>query len=506
MALKIFTREEVKRHASEEDLWIIIDSAVYDMSRFIDLHPGGAFPILEYAGKDATDAFYGLHRQEVLVKYNCYKIGTIGNEEPQIDFYEHGMLSKVPYAETSAWMGFKSPYFKESHFKLRAAMRKIVDSLSDEARVFEEEGTKPSDEFMKKLGEHNLLAANIGPGPWLHGMTFPGGVKGEEFDYFHEMICHEEIARWKVRGLDDGAFGGMVISLPTILNFGSPALKQKIVPEVFAGRKRIALAISEPYAGSDVSRIRTTAKRTPDGKHFIVNGVKKWITAGCWADYFSVAVQTEKGISMLLIERDEGVETKLIKTSYSPSAGTAYVTFENVKVPVENLLGKENKGLFVVLSNFNHERWIMLTGLSMACRLVIEECFKWANQRLVFGKRLIEQPVIRQKLAKMISKLESFHSWVEIITYQMNNMTYAEQADKLAGPIALCKYLSTRVAHDISDEACQIFGGRGITKTGMGRTIETLQRTYKVIYIYICVYYFVIFYNNFIVFGYSRRK
>lgn len=112
MALKIFTREEVKRHASEEDLWIIIDSAVYDMSRFIDLHPGGAFPILEYAGKDATDAFYGLHRQEVLVKYNRYKIGTIGNEEPQIDFYEHGMLSKVPYAETSAWMGFKSPYFK----------------------------------------------------------------------------------------------------------------------------------------------------------------------------------------------------------------------------------------------------------------------------------------------------------------------------------------------------------------------------------------------------------
>lgn len=104
----------------------------------------------------------------------------------------------------------------------------------------------------------------------------------------------------------------------------------QIVPEVFAGRKRICLAITEPYAGSDVARIRTTAKRTPDGKHFIVNGVKKWITGGCWADYFSVAVQTEKGMSMLLIERGEGVETKPIKTSYSPSAGTAYVTFENV--------------------------------------------------------------------------------------------------------------------------------------------------------------------------------
>ncbi|KAG1438781.1 hypothetical protein G6F56_012525 [Rhizopus delemar] len=112
MALKIFSREEVKRRSSEDDLWIIIDSSVYDMSRFIDMHPGGAFPIFEYAGKDATDVFYGLHRQEVLVKYDRYKIGSIENEEPNIDFYQPGDISKVPYAESSAWMGFKSPFFK----------------------------------------------------------------------------------------------------------------------------------------------------------------------------------------------------------------------------------------------------------------------------------------------------------------------------------------------------------------------------------------------------------
>ncbi|KAI8877986.1 acyl-CoA dehydrogenase NM domain-like protein [Backusella circina FSU 941] len=476
---KFYTREEVKRHSTEEDLWIIIDTSVYDMTDFINFHPGGAFPILELAGKDATDAFYGLHRQEVLVKYDKYKIGTIEGEKPQIDIYQSGDLSKVPYAESSAWMGFKSPYFKESHFKLRLAVRKIADSLAAEAREFEEQGTRPSDEFMQKLGKHGLLAANIGPGPWLHGMTLPGGVSGEEFDYFHEMIVHEELGRWKVRGFDDGVIGGMVISVPTILNFGTPEMKQKIIPELFAGRKRMSLAITEPFAGSDVARIRTTAKRTADGKHFIVNGVKKWITGGCWADYFSVAVRTEKGISMLLIERSEGVETKLIKTSYSPSAGTAYVTFENVLVPVENLLGKEDHGFLVVLSNFNHERWVMLTGSSIACRLVIEECFKWANQRKVFGKRLIDQPVIRNKLAKMISSLESVHAWIEHITYQMCNMSYKEQSDKLAGPIALCKYQATRMMHDVSDDACQIFGGRAITKTGMGRTVETLQRTYK---------------------------
>jgi alkylation response protein AidB-like acyl-CoA dehydrogenase len=90
------------------------------------------------------------------------------------------------------------------------------------------------------------------------------------------------------------------------------------------------------------------------------------------------------------------------------------------------------------MANFFHT--YRLTGSSIACRLVIEECFKWANQRLVFGKRLIDQPVIRNKLAKMVASLEAVHAWIENITYQMNNMNYNEQSDKLAGPIALCKY------------------------------------------------------------------
>lgn len=92
----------------------------------------------------------------------------------------------------------------------------------------------------------------------------------------------------------------------------------------------------------------------------IVNGTKKWITNGVFADYFVTGVNTGKGLSVLLIERGEGVETKSIKTSYSPAAGTAYITFDNVKVPVENLLGQENKGIHVILSNFNHERWTMV--------------------------------------------------------------------------------------------------------------------------------------------------
>lgn len=135
------------------------------------------------------------------------------------------------------------------------------------------------------------------------------------------------------------------------------------------------------------------AVKTPCGKFYKVNGTKKWITNGCFCDYFVTAVRTGDagifGISMMLIERGPGVTTKLIKTSYSPSAGTAYITFENVLVPVENILGEENDGFRCIMANFNHERWMIVCGTHRGNRAVLEDCFKWANQRKVFGKPLI---------------------------------------------------------------------------------------------------------------------
>jgi len=178
----------------------------------------------------------------------------------------------------------------------------------------------------------------------------------------------------------------------------------------------------------------------------------------------------------MLIERGEGVETKQIKTSYSATAGTAYVTFDNVMVPVENTLGEEGGGIFVMLSNFNHERWVMCCSSARSQRLVVEECLKWANQRRVFGKPLVNQAVVRSKLAHMIARCEAIQSWLENITHQMNNMSYNEQASKLVGQIAFLKSFSTRSAQETARDAVQIFGGRGITQTGMGRFIEHYHR------------------------------
>ncbi len=490
-APKTFTRAEVASHNTEESLWIIVDSKVYDLTKFVKFHPGGKYVLVDVAGKDATKVFFDMHRADVLKKYDRFRIGSIEGEEKvanTIPYTLPGHISKVPYAEPSSWMGFKSAYFKESHYKFRVAVRKFMETeISPHLDTMENQGKEPSVEIFKKMGQAGILASRIGPGKALNltPAGLPAGIKPEEFDYFHEMIAHEELARLGCPGATDGLAAGMVIGLPPLIHFGSPALVEKYAPLVLSGEKRICLAISEAFAGSDVAQVKTVATKSEDGKHYIVNGTKKWITNGTFSDYFVTAVRTgpanagAKGISLLFIERSAGLATEKIITSYSPAAGTAFVTFDNVKVPVENLLGKENGGFACIMANFNHERWLIIVGISRATRLIVEECFKWAHQRVVFGKPLIAQPVIREKLAYMVAQLESVHNWLENITYQMTKMTYDEQTKFLAGPIALCKLQVTRVAYDVSDKACQIFGGRAITRSGMGQVIERFQRSIK---------------------------
>lgn len=174
-----------------------------------------------------------------------------------------------------------------------------------------------------------------------------------------------------------------------------------------------------------------------------------------------------------------GVETKQIKTSYSTTAGTAYVTFDNVKVPSRYLVGEDGMGIQVILSNFNHERWVMCCSTIRASRGVCEQLMLWINQRKVFGKPLSSQAVVRNKMASCISQCEAAQTWLENVTYQMNKMTYKQQSLFLAGQVALLKSWSTRVSHDVADNAVQIMGGRGVTQSGMGKTIEMFHRTYK---------------------------
>ncbi|CCU97476.1 unnamed protein product [Malassezia sympodialis ATCC 42132] len=483
--LKRYSREEIAKHNKPDDLWIIIDSYVYDLSDFIDAHPGGEAVLLmdDVAGQDATETFFGLHAMEVLMKPMAQKmiIGQVEGEEAKVHYPKVGELSKVPYAEPS-WLvePFHSPYYNESHRRFQKAVRVFCEEhVFPVAEACEANGKRPDIELIKLMGENGLNAMRLGPGKHLHGRKLLGDVKPEEFDYFHELIITQELCRCGCRGFVDGLQGGMVIGLPPILNFGSDEMKKEIVEPVFRGEKFISLAITEAFAGSDVMGLRTFAQKTEDGQHYIVNGTKKWITNGHFADYFTTAVRTEEGFAVLLIPRSLGVKTRLIHTSYSSTAGTAFVMFNNIKVPAKNLIGADGMGIPIVLSNFNHERWVMCCGTIRGVRGILEILMKWIHQRKVFGRPLTSQAVVRQKIAFLLAQAEAAQSYLEHLTFQMNNMSYKEQAKFLAGPLAFLKAWSTRVSHEVADNAVQIMGGRGLTRSGMGRKIENYNRNYK---------------------------
>ncbi|KAF9057315.1 peroxisomal acyl-CoA-dehydrogenase [Panaeolus papilionaceus] len=480
--LKEYTIEEIAQHNKEGDVWVIIDAKVYDLTRFADLHPGGANVLYaeSIAGKDATQAFFGLHKHEVLLRpqYKRLQIGTVVGQQEQIKPPTPGALSQVPYGEPT-WLtkGYHSPYYSDNHRKFQTAVREFMTTyVQPESAKCEESGKKISQDLVDKLAETNIISMRLGPGKHLKGRTLMGGiVKPEEFTYFHEAILHQELARVTSRAVVDGMLAGLVIGLPPVLNFGTPELYNKVVPDALAGKKYVALAISEAFAGSDVGGLQTTAVR--DGDYWVVTGTKKWITNGTFADYFTTGCRTDTGFTVILIERGPGVSTKQIKTAYSSVAGTAYVTFDKVRVPVSHTLGKVGAGMQVILSNFNHERWMVTATSISAQRLAVEECLKWSTQRIVFGKPLTSQAVIRAKLANMISRVESCQNWFESVTYQMDKMDYKQQSDKLAGPIGLLKQYVSRAGRETAEDATQVFGGRALTTTGMGKFIENYHRT-----------------------------
>lgn len=201
-AQKTFTREEVKKLNNEDNVLFIVDAKVYDVSDFLDAHPGGEAVLRQVAGKDATVDFYNLHRHEVLTKYADLVVGTIEGEKPSIITPQPGDLSPVPYAEP-LWLtpAFKSPFYSESHRKLQKAMRVFTDKyITPEAQEKEKSGEWVSQELVERMSKAGVLQMRMGPGKHLHGLNLlDGAVEGKEFDYFHDLVMSQEGVRAAAR-------------------------------------------------------------------------------------------------------------------------------------------------------------------------------------------------------------------------------------------------------------------------------------------------------------------
>ncbi|CAA7267132.1 unnamed protein product [Cyclocybe aegerita] len=316
---------------------------------------GGRSVLLEegVAGNDATNAYFSLHRKEVVQnpQYQRLQIGVLEGGVEHLGLNDNGLLSKLPYAEPS-WLvnGFHSPYFTDNHRTFQVTVRKFVDEVCPDAQL-REDGKRPSQHVIDEMARLNIIVMRLGSGKHLKGRELMSGiVKPEEFDQFHELILWQELGRIHARGYSDGLGRGSCIGLPPLINFGSKFLSVTIVQEKF-----ICLAVTEAFAGSDVAGIKCSATRAEGGWVESEFAGFKWITNGTWADYFTVAYHAEGDYMVLVVPRQEGLTTKPIHTSYSITAGTAFVTFDNVSVRNEFVVTEKN-GRQLVFSNFNHER------------------------------------------------------------------------------------------------------------------------------------------------------
>ena len=264
------------------------------------------------------------------------------------------------------YQGKYSPYYTASHVAFRAKVRAFVEkelkphmddwlAAGEAARSQSEYRGYPL-ELHRKAYEAGIAGVIY---PREHGGTPPPG-----FDAFHELILWDELARIGGGGVL-GQLGINSMALPPVITAGTDAQKALVCRDVISGRKNISLAISEPGAGSDVANIQATAVLDPTGEFYVVNGAKKWITGGLFADFFTTAVRTGGpdsgmgGISLLLIERDRpGIKVRKMKTQFSTTHNTTFILFNDVKVPRANLIGQEGMGFFYIVNNFNHERFV----------------------------------------------------------------------------------------------------------------------------------------------------
>jgi acyl-CoA dehydrogenase len=338
------------------------------------------------------------------------------------------------------------PPFTEEHEEFRKVVRSFVQrELYPHAGEWEEARWFPNEVFTR-LAELGYL-----------GLKFPTEYGGDD-DIVADAVLAEELAWCGSGGLAAGIGAHIGIALPPIWRFGTEDQKQRYLAPGIRGEKIAALGITEPDAGSDVASIRTHARQTDGG--YMVNGSKTFITGGVRADAIVTAVKTgdeggHHGLSFLIIDRGPGVESRPLEKLGWHASDTAHITFDDVFVPAENLLGEENQGFYLIMANFQWERLLMALGAVGGMQVAFEKTLGYALEREAFGRPIGKHQAIRHKLAGIATTIEAGR-----------DMTYHALRVYLAGQdairdVTMAKLMTQRSAYEVIDACLQIHGGNG---------------------------------------------
>lgn len=387
----------------------------------------------------------------------------------------------TPYAEPAWYRGVPTPFYSADHVSFRAQCRQYVEAhLLPHADQWDEAGLCPIASLRRSAAAAGLWC------PWA-----PSHLGGQpHWDPFKMLIWTDELSRCGSGGVAI-LFFITYMSLPHILHFGSPQQIEDIAKPIIRGEAGMAITLTEPLGGSDLAGIRTTAVRVTQGgkDYYRINGQKKFITGGLCVDYFSTLVRNVESedvapkrghgnLSIVVIPRNlKGVNVRKIPTTGWWAGNTTFVDFEDVLVPVENLVGQEGMGFMVMATVMNGERLIACQSSVRAARTCLSEAIKFARERETFGKKLIKSQVIRHKIAEMALRVEAAQVVVDNLAF---TMAQGATAQEIGGPMALAKVQCTSAMEYCCREASQILGGASYVRGGKGKLVERISREVRV--------------------------
>ncbi len=341
-----------------------------------------------------------------------------------------------------------SYYFTEDHETFRSGLKQFLDK---EVKPFidewEEKGRIPK-EIWKKFGDMGYL-----------GLNYPEQYGGSDSDFWYSVVFMEEISKVHSGGFTITAAVQQYMSSPYIHKHGSDFLKENYLKPAISGEKICCIGITEPGAGSDVANIQTKAIK--DGDFYLVNGAKTFITNGYYGDFVVAVVKTNPeagtgGVSLLIIDLDSpGISKSKLKKLGWHASDTAELNFDDVKVPVQNLIGLEGQGFYYLMGGLQLERLVgSMMGYS-SCENILQYSIKYMSERKAFGRTIDKFQVLRHRVAQLATEIEACKQFVYYICRLHADGKFAVKECSMA------KLMATEMADKVMYECLQFFGGYG---------------------------------------------